>query len=87
MKCIIEHGGATFAVDISKGIDLSSVLGIPGKEMKAWWADDVKISPVVNGDWIGSVAEGAPVNFFNIRYNDKIAIIHVWCILVFIFTS
>lgn len=69
MKCTIEHGGATFAVDFSKGIDLSSVLGIPGKEMKAWWADDVKISPVVNGDWIGSVAEGAPVNFFNIRFN------------------
>lgn len=69
MKFTIEHLGASYQADFSSGIDLSSVLGIRGKEMKAWWADDVDISPVVNGDWIGSVAEGAPVNFFNIRFN------------------
>lgn len=69
MKITIEHGGFSYEADLAKGVDLSSVLGIPGKEMKAWWADDVEISPVVNGDWVGSVRQGAPVNFFNIRFN------------------
>ena len=69
MKITIEHEGAYYKANLSEGIDLSSVLGLPGQEMKAWWAEDVEISPVINGDWIGSVAKGAPVNFFNIRFN------------------
>ncbi|WP_417592321.1 cyclase family protein [Owenweeksia hongkongensis] len=69
MKFTIEHCGDAYESDFAQGIDLSSALGLPGKELKAWWADDVDISPVVNGDWIGSVEKGAPVNFFNIKFN------------------
>lgn len=69
MKITIEHGGTSYKTDLAKGIDLSSIMGIPGKDMRAWGAGDVEISPVVNGDWIGSVAKGAPVNFFNIHFN------------------
>ncbi len=69
MKISISKNGKLYSTDLSKGIDLSSVLGKPGEELKAWWTDDVHISPVVRGDWVASVEKGSPVNFYNIKFN------------------
>lgn len=69
MKTTIEHFGNKYTTDLSKGIDLSSVLGKPGEELKAWGTDDVDISPVRRDGWIGSVKEGSPVNFYDIKFN------------------
>jgi kynurenine formamidase len=69
MKITLTHAHKTYGTDLSKGIDLSSVLGKPGEELKAWGTDDVEISPVRRDGWVGSVKEGSPVNFFNIKFN------------------
>ncbi len=69
MKITLTHARKTYTTDLTKGIDLSSVLGKPGEELKAWGADDVDISPVERDGWIGSVKQGSPVNFFNIKFN------------------
>lgn len=69
MQITIKQNNKTYSTDLSKGIDLSSVLGKPGEELKAWSTEDVDISPVQRGDWIASVALGSPVNFYNIKFN------------------
>lgn len=69
MKISLTHKGRTYTTDLGQGTDLSSKLGAPGEELKAWHAEDVRVSPVKSGDWVGSVKEGAPINFFNIRFN------------------
>lgn len=69
MKIILEHFGKQYKADLDRGIDLSSILGKPGMELKAWGADDVNISPVQRDGWTGSVSQGSPVNFYNIRFN------------------
>lgn len=69
MKITLTHSHKTYSTNLSKGIDLSSVLGKPGEELKAWGADDVDISPVERDGWVGSVKQGSSVNFFNIKFN------------------
>ncbi|WP_421750831.1 cyclase family protein [Croceimicrobium sp.] len=68
---IIElmRGGRKYSVDLGKGVDCSSTLGDPKREPAAWYVDPVSIQPVRMGDWIGSVAEGGSVNFFEVKLN------------------
>lgn len=46
----------------------------------AWYIDRVKIEPVVMGDFIGSVKQGAPVNFMNVAFNPHGNITHTECV-------
>lgn len=69
MIITVEHFGKKYKTNLKKGIDLSSNLGKPGEEIKAWYVDEVKKEPVKGEGWIGSVAEGSPVNFYNIHFN------------------
>lgn len=61
----IKHKDLQFSCDLSKPIDIS----IPVGQVKCFHAPDVHISPIVAGDFIGSVSKGAPVNFYNITLN------------------
>ena len=36
---------------------------------RAWYIEAPSFSPVVLGDWTGSVAKGGSVNFFNVQFN------------------
>lgn len=65
----IEHQGQARQVDLSRGIDCSSTYGKPAEESTAWYCEPTQISPVKLGDWVGSVKEGASVNFFDCRFN------------------
>lgn len=69
MQITIEHLGRRYRTDLQKGIDLSSILGKPGMELKAWHSPDVQISAVKSGDWVGSIKKGSSVNFYDIRFN------------------
>lgn len=63
-------------VDLSKPIDLSIALrGIP-PHLKAWQAADPTIMPYKTGNWVGSIAAGASVNFFNLHFNPHAHITH-----------
>lgn len=54
-------------IDFSKPIaDLSLAVS---DVARAWYIDAPKFSPVVLGDWKGSVAQGGSVNFFNVEFN------------------
>lgn len=64
-----ETAGRSYQVDLSQGIDLSSTLGKPREELKAWGVPDVKVEPVKQNGWVGRVSEGAPINFNDIAFN------------------
>lgn len=65
----LTHKGNTYSVNLSKGIDLSSRYGLKALEPKAWHTPDAQISPVVRDGWVGEVAQGSPVNFFDVALN------------------
>lgn len=69
MLVTIEHLGRKYRTNLAKGIDLSSTYGLNEKEPKAWGVPNVAKEPVKAGDWVGTVKDGASVNFYNIHFN------------------
>lgn len=67
MRLFIEESGDF--INMTEGVDLSLAIGKKGEQVGAWYLDDPVISPVEAGDFIGSVEQGAPVNFNNIFFN------------------
>ena len=65
----IELKGKKYRTNLNRGIDLSSTLAKPGKEIKAWYVEESKKEAVTGDGWVGSVKEGSSVNFFNIMFN------------------
>ena len=80
MKAIIEINNNSIQVDLSKPIDISLAVKDLNKAASAWNVGSSKIEPVVRGDWIGSVAAGAAVNFNNIHFNPHGNGTHTECI-------
>ena len=65
MKARFSYANTIFKCDLSKGIDLS----VAHEKSLAWNSPDVRTEPVINGDWVGSVDQGAAVNFYNICFS------------------
>ncbi|MFM2201033.1 MAG: hypothetical protein RL040_233 [Bacteroidota bacterium] len=63
----IQHHGNTYIIDLSKPLDLSIVLNADGP--RAWYADKMRIAPVINRYFTGSVALGGNVNFNDVFFN------------------
>jgi kynurenine formamidase len=63
----IQHPGNTYIIDLSKPLDLSIVLNADGP--RAWYADKMRIAPVINRYFTGSVALGGNVNFNDVFFN------------------
>jgi len=76
----IQHNSKKYQIDLSKPLDISIPIDISKESVNAWYLDDPKISPVTSGDWVGSVAEGADVNFNNISFNPHAHITHTECV-------
>ena len=64
----ININNEKFKVDLNNPIDLSLASKVE-KSFKAWYVDEIKINPIKNGDFIGSVNEGGAVNFREILIN------------------
>lgn len=69
MHISIEFNGRGYSADLANGISLASPLGDSAKEYRAWSVPPVKLSPVTSGEWVGSVKEGASVNFYDVTIN------------------
>lgn len=69
MEIQISRKAKNYRVDLNKGIVCSSVLGDASREPSAWYVKPVFINPVRMGDWVGAVAEGGSVNFFEVSLN------------------
>lgn len=67
-----------FTVDLEEHYDLS--LRIQAAGVKAWYVSDPNIRPVRGDGFVGSVAEGGSVNFFDIDFNPHGHGTHTECI-------
>lgn len=63
-------------IETESGFDLSISFGGKEASVSAWYLDPPTISPVVMDDFIGSVAQGAAVNFNNIFFNPHAHVTH-----------
>ena len=76
----IKYKEQVFKIDLSKPLDISIPLRAGENNPNAWNANDPKMEPVTSGEWIGSVKEGSPVNFFNILFNPHAHGTHTECV-------
>ena len=65
----IKYNSRKYSIDLTKPIDISIPLRDGKNNVNAWYIDPPKIFPVASEDWVGSVEEGADVNFNNIHFN------------------
>lgn len=79
MITTIQKGHRTLKIDLSKPIDISIPLSASKQNVNAWYLDEPKIEPVTIDDWVGSVAEGASVNFNSIWFNPHAHGTHTEC--------
>ncbi|CAL2095332.1 Metal-dependent hydrolase [Tenacibaculum sp. 190524A02b] len=80
MKATIEYQSKIYTIDLSEPLDISIPIDVSKQNINAWYIDNPKITPVSLGDWIGSVANGADVNFNNISFNPHAHITHTECV-------
>lgn len=76
----LDVDGVNHTIDLSKPLDISMPLNFSPENPIAWNLNSPKKEPVVFGDWIGSVAAGAPTNFNNIYFNPHAHGTHTECV-------
>lgn len=80
MIAVIQYRSKTYKIDLSKPLDISIPLKASKDNVNAWYLDSPKIEPVKQGNWIGSIKEGADVNFNNIWFNPHAHGTHTECV-------
>ena len=76
MKITVTHETIEYLADLATPLDIS----IPMGQVRCFYAPPVKMIPYTNGDFIGSVKKGAPVNFFNVELNPHGNGTHTECL-------
>jgi len=69
-----------YSIDLSKPLDISIPLKSGAENPNAWYIGNPKIEPVVLGEWVGSVKNGASTNFNNIVFNPHAHGTHTECV-------
>ncbi len=80
MQISFQHLGQHFTADLSRPLDLSIPLREGLQNPTCYWAPPVEAWPVVAGDFVGSTAQGGPVNFMNITLNPHGNGTHTECV-------
>lgn len=80
MEITFTHNDKTFRADLARPVDLSIVLREGLANVNCFWAPPAEFTPVVSGSFIGSTAQGGPVNFFNVRLNPHGNGTHTECV-------
>lgn len=80
MKITLKHKRNSYSCDLSKPLDISLPLKDGATGPKCFYAPDFSIEPFKSGNFIGSVAAGAPVNFYNVSFNPHGNGTHTECI-------
>lgn len=80
MKALIQLNDRSVAVDLSQPLDISIPLQASQQNPLAWYQDEPKMEPVKMGEWIGEIAQGGSVNFFNVFFNPHAHGTHTECV-------
>ena len=76
----LDASGRTLQADLASPIDLSIPLRHGAENPNCFWAPMPEFTPVVAGAFIGSIEAGAPVNFYNVRFNPHGNGTHTECV-------
>jgi len=68
MQITLDIGDKKYSADLSKPLRIS-IPFVTGNSPRAFYAPPYESSPFSDGDFIGSLDEGSPVNFFDIKLN------------------
>lgn len=74
------HLDQQYAADLGKPLDISIPLLEGPDTVNCFYAPLMETSPVRMGNFVGSVREGGPVNFFNVRLNPHGNGTHTECV-------
>ncbi|MBK9256122.1 MAG: cyclase family protein [Saprospiraceae bacterium] len=80
MKISLEYNNQSYSADLSNGVDISLPLISGTLGPNCFYAPEFHAEPVRMGDFVGSVKEGGPVNFLNIRLNPHGNGTHTECV-------
>lgn len=80
MKTKITHNKKDYQINLSKPLDISIPLKGDVSNVNAWYVNHPRIEPRVDGDFVGSVAEGASTNFNDIWFNPHAHGTHTECV-------
>ena len=80
MVTLIKHKSAQYRIDLSQPLDISIPLRAGVKGVNAYHAPPFSVEPVRMGSFVGSVAEGGPVNYLNVRINPHGNGTHTECV-------
>ncbi len=78
MEVQLKFSGIDYETNLSKGISIAIPVTTNG--VRCFHAPKAEYLPVVMGDFIGSVKQGAPINFFNVKVNPHGNGTHTECI-------
>lgn len=76
----IKDKKALYTVDLSKPLDISIPMTGEVSNINAWYIDAPKIEPHKDGDFVGSVGQGASTNFNDIFFNPHAHVTHTECV-------
>ena len=80
MKAIIYANSRTYTIFIDQPIDISIPLRASLDNVNAWYLPPPKIYPAKIDDWVGSIRQGASVNFNSIEFNPHAHGTHTECV-------
>ena len=80
MIATLKHNAKTYTIDLVKPLDISIPLKNGEGGINAWYLGPPKIEAHQEGDFVGSVAQGAPVNFNDIWFNPHSHVTHTECL-------
>lgn len=76
MKIQLDYRGRKYSCDLSHPLDISIPLG----DVRCFGATEFQVSPFKDGNFVGSVEAGAPVNFFDVKLNPHGNGTHTECL-------
>ena len=80
MWITFQHQGRDYRADLSKPLDIAIPLREGLETVNCFYAPPMETEPVVAGDFIGSTAQGGPLNFLNVRLNPHGNGTHTECV-------
>ncbi|SDD96683.1 Kynurenine formamidase [Pricia antarctica] len=76
----VEHNDQTYQIDLLSPLDISIPLRGDAQNVNAWGLAPPKITPHIDGDFVGKVSVGAPINFNDIAFNPHAHGTHTECV-------